>query len=51
MGMVTMSEDGEDDDDNGDAVNMTTRKMSTLMMTLDDVAGKQPLAAGLVQAV
>ena len=50
MGMVTMSEDGQDVDGNDDDVKMTIRTTSTLMMTLDDVAGKQPLAAGLVRA-
>ena len=50
MGLVTMSEDGQDIDGNDDDVKMTIRTTSTLMLTLDDVAGKQPLAAGLVRA-
>ena len=50
MGMVTMSADGQDVDDNDDDGDMTIRKISVLMMTLDDLVGKQPLAAGLVSA-
>ena len=50
MGMMAMSEDGQDVDGNDNDVKITIITMSTLMMTLDDVGGKQPLAAGLVRA-
>ena len=50
MGMVTMSADGQDVDGNDNDVKITISTMSTLMMTLDDLVGKQPLAAGLVRA-
>ena len=50
MGMMAMSEDGQDVDGNDYDVKITISTMSTLMMTLDDVDGKQPLAAGLVRA-
>ena len=50
MGMMAMSEDGQDVDGNDNDVKITISTMSTLMMTLDDVGGKQPLAAGLVRA-
>ena len=49
MGMVTMSEDGHDVDDTDDDGEMTMRKISVWMMTLDDLVGKQPLAAGPVR--
>ena len=50
MGMMAMSEDGQDVDGNDYDVKIAISTMSTLMMTLDDVDGKQPLAAGLVRA-
>ena len=50
MGMMAMSEDGQDVDGNDNDVKITISTISTLMMTLDDVGGKQPLAAGLVRA-
>ena len=40
MGLVTMSEDGEDVDDNDDDGEITIGTMSALMMTLDDVDEK-----------
>ena len=50
MGMMAMSEDGQDVDGNDYDVKITISTMSALMMTLDDVDGKQPFAAGLVRA-
>ena len=40
MGLVTMSEDGEDVDDNDDDGEITIGTMSALMMTLYDVDEK-----------
>ena len=50
MGMMAMSEDGQDVDGNDNDVKIAISTMTTLMMTLDDDGGKQPLAAGLVLA-
>ena len=50
MGMMAMSEDGQDVDGNDYDVKIAISTMTTLMMTLDDGGGKQPLAAGLVRA-
>ena len=50
MGMMAMSEDGQDVDGNDYDVKIAISTMTTLMMTLDDDGGKQPLAAGLVLA-